>query len=584
MIQLLQQTLATNNISATIVPSTDAHGSEYVSPYWQTREWLSGFNGSAGTLVVTQHSAGLWTDSRYFLQAEEQLKNRGITLFKEGLPETPSIIEYLCRTLNKGNIVAIDGTLFSVNAVKQMEAQLLAKEIIINTDHDLISEIWHNRPLLPQGDVIYFSKAGLSITKKLAYLHSEMEKLGIDVFVLSALDQIAWLFNIRGNDVEYNPVTVSYSVITKDEVVLFIDNNKIYYKLYKILEQRKIKIMPYNSVFNYLKTLPECIVGLDFNTCNFALYSSISDNCVKKNCVSPILKAKAVKNSTEIAGFRSAMLKDGVALVKFFIWLENKLLTDKVTELSASQMLHNFRAAQEGFVSESFATIAAYAEHGAIVHYEPTKESDKVLQNNGVFLLDSGGQYFDGTTDITRTVSMGKVSKAEKRDFTNVLKGNIALSMAKFPQNTRGTQLDVLARQFLWHNGDNFLHGTGHGVGHFLNVHEGPQSIRMNENPTPLLPGMVISNEPGIYRAGKWGIRCENLILVKKWKKTEAGQFFDFEVLTLFPFDTSLIDKKHLTKEEVHWINTYHSIVYKKLSPLLDSSEQAWLKKKTKAI
>ncbi|MDR3327226.1 MAG: aminopeptidase P family protein [Prevotellaceae bacterium] len=573
-------------LAAVIVPSTDPHNSEYVAPHWQARQWLSEFSGSAGTLAITLNKAGLWTDSRYFLQAKEQLQ-MDIRLFKDGLEDTPNIVDWLCSELTQDDIVSVNATLFSINEIEKIEKQLNEKGIKLNTQEDLIAPIWQNRPKLPQGKVLDFTFSGLSAGDKIENLRKEMSDLQIDTLVLSALDQIAWLMNIRGNDVEYNPVVISYAMINKSDVYLFADENKFDNELKTSLHKKRVTLLPYGSIFENMKNMKECVVGLDFNAVNYAIFNSVSKSCTIKNCISPIIRAKSIKNKIEISGFRKAMVNDGVALVKFFRWLEKSVPNGEVTELKTSEMLHRFRSEQKGFVSESFETIAAYAQHGAIVHYEPTKESDVKLQPKGLFLLDSGGQYLDGTTDITRTVALGRVSRQEKTDFANVLKGHIALSRATFPCGTRGTQLDVLARQFLWQNLQNFGHGTGHGVGHFLCVHEGPQSIRMNENPTPLLPGMVISNEPGIYRAGKWGIRCENLILVnevKRIKNNSFGTFYNFETLTLFPFDKKLIANKLFTKEEKKWLNNYHSTVYKRLSPFLNKAEKNWLKSKCRQL
>ncbi|MDR1544656.1 MAG: aminopeptidase P family protein [Prevotellaceae bacterium] len=584
MITLLRKLMQKNGISAVIVPSTDPHGSEYVAEHWQARQWISGFTGSAGTAVIASKSAALWTDSRYFLQAEQQLP-ADFTLIKEGLPDTPTIAEWLGLQLKAGEKVSVDAQLFSVNELQNIENQLDKFSLKLITNENLISEIWQNRPEIPCGKIILFEKyAGISAQKKLENLRIEMQKMGVDTFIFTALDEIAWLFNIRGNDVEYNPVTVCYAVVDLQNAFLFIDNQKVSKNIKDFFVKNNIEILLYENIFDFVKKLENQTVGLDFNKANYAVFQAININCKVKNIPSPLILPKSLKNKTELAGFRRAMKKDGVALVKFFRWLENELPKGYVTELYASEMLHSFRAEQKDFVCESFETISAYGAHGAIVHYEPTAESDVLLKQEGLFLLDSGGQYLDGTTDITRTVALGKLSKQEKTDFTLVLKGHIALAQAKFPENTRGTQLDVLARQFLWQNSANFGHGTGHGVGHFLCVHEGPQSIRMNENPTTLRAGMVVSNEPGIYRAGKWGVRCENLLVVKQLRSTEFGNFLAFETLSLFPFDTKAIERSLLTEKEIAWLNAYHSKVYKLLSPILSKTEKSWLKKKCKTI
>ncbi|MDR0829688.1 MAG: aminopeptidase P family protein [Prevotellaceae bacterium] len=607
----LREIMQRKNISALIVPSTDPHGSEYVAEYWQARQMISGFTGSAGTAVITLNSAALWTDSRYFLQAEEQLnsgvipaqagiscKNCHFILMKDGLPDTPTISAWLGSQLSANETVSIDAELFSVNEVQKLENQLNKFSIKLLTSENLISEIWENRQPLPCGEIILFEKnAGVTVQQKLENLREKMQEENIDTFVFTALDEIAWLFNIRGCDVEYNPVAISYAVVSlchcgidqqspekNVQAFLFIDNQKLNSQSIEFFAKNNIEILPYENIIDFIKKIENQTVGIDFNKANYAIFQAINENCKIKDFVSPIILAKSLKNKTELAGFRRAMKKDGVALVKFFQWLENELPKGYVTELYASEMLHAFRAEQKDFVCESFETIAAYGAHGAIVHYEPTRESDILLKPEGLFLLDSGGQYLDGTTDITRTVALGRLSKQEKIDFTLVLKGHIALAQARFPENTRGTQLDILARQYLWQHCANFGHGTGHGVGHFLCVHEGPQSVRMNENPTTLQAGMVLSNEPGLYRAGKWGIRCENLLAVNELRNTDFGNFLSFETLSLFPFDTRAIERSLLTENEISWLNTYHSKAYKTLSPLLSKSEKIWLRKKCKTI
>ncbi|MDR2684437.1 MAG: aminopeptidase P family protein [Prevotellaceae bacterium] len=584
MLSRLRKLMLEKGISAIIVPSTDPHGSEYVAEHWRVRQMISGFTGSAGTVVITLQSAALWTDSRYFLQAAEQL-SADFVLMKEGLSGTPTIAEWLGSQLKNGGTVAINAEVFSVNEVQNIEKQLDTFYIKLSAKENLISEVLENRPALPCEKIILFEKyAGVSTQKKLENLRQEMQKSGINIFIFTALDEIAWLFNIRGNDVEYNPVAVCYAVVDLQKAFLFIDNQKLSQQSRDFFVKNNIEILPYENIVDFVKKIEIQTVGLDFNKANYAVHQAINKTCKVKNLVSPIILPKSIKNKTELAGFRRAMKKDGVALVRFFQWLENELPKGYVTELYASEMLHSFRSEQKNFVCESFETIAAYSEHGAIVHYEPTKESDILLKQEGLFLLDSGGQYLDGTTDITRTVALGKLSKQEKIDFTLVLKGHIALAEAHFPENTRGTQLDVLSRKYLWQNGANFGHGTGHGVGHFLCVHEGPQSIRMNENPATLRAGMIVSNEPGIYRAGKWGVRCENLLAVKQLRSTEFGNFLAFETLSLFPFDAKAIERSLLTEKEISWLNAYHSKVYKTLSPLLSKMEKIWLRKKCKTI
>ena len=509
-IHALRMTFRPNNIKAFIIPSTDPHLSEYVAPYWMSREWISGFTGSAGTAVILMDKAGLWTDSRYFLQAEKELEGSGITLYKEMLPETPSITKFLCQNLKPGESVSIDGKMFSVQQVEQMKEDLAPYQLQVNLFGDPLKNIWKDRPSMPDAPAfIYDVKyAGKSCGEKVAAIRTELKKKGIFALFLSSLDEIAWTLNLRGSDVQ----------------------------------------------------------------------------CKVVRGESPVTLLKAIRNEQEIAGIHHAMQRDGVALVKFLKWLEASVLSGKETELSVDRKLHEFRAAQPLYIGESFDTIAGYKEHGAIVHYSATEESDVTLQSKGFLLLDSGAQYLDGTTDITRTIALGELTEEEKTDYTLILKGHIALAMAKFPAGTRGAQLDVLARMPIWSHGMNFLHGTGHGVGHFLSVHEGPQSIRMNENPIVLQPGMVTSNEPGVYKAGSHGIRTENLTLVCKDKEGMFGEYFKFETITLCPICKKGIIKEMLTAEEVKWFNDYHQTVYKKLSPSLNEEEKKWLLEATKAI
>jgi Xaa-Pro aminopeptidase len=574
-------------VAATIIPSTDPHASEYVADYWKERQWISGFTGSAGTVVVTSDKAGLWTDSRYFLQAGLQLEGSGIDLFKDGLPDTPSITAWLGEVLPAGSRVGINPLLFSVSAVENLQSELAACGLVLSTDVDFIKSMWTDRPALPDAPVeIYpLEYAGKRAKEKIADIRKVMEKRGADSYLFTGLDEIAWVFNVRCSDVEYNPVVIAFGAIDKQKATLFVSPQKISHNVAALLADEGIEVAPYNAVFDYIATLHvHSKVLLDKAKTNFALYQDIPSHCTVVGIQSPIFYAKSIKNSVELAGTRNAMVKDGVALTKFFMWLEANVASGKLTEISIAEQLCQFRAEQALFKGESFGTIAGYKEHGAIVHYSATEESNVTLQPESLLLLDSGGQYLDGTTDITRTLALGPVTDEEKTDFTLVLKGHIALGKAKFPQGTRGSQLDILARNSLWQRGWNYGHGTGHGVGHFLCVHEGPQSIRMDENPTQLVPGMIISNEPGMYRAGKHGIRCENLVTVVEAEKTEFGQFYAFETLTLCPFDTSLLDLSLLTTEEKEWINRYHQMVYERISPLLNDEEKAWLKKKCAAI
>lgn len=575
-----------NNIKAFIIPSTDPHLSEYVAPYWMSREWISGFTGSAGTVVILMDKAGLWTDSRYFLQAEKELEGSGITLYKEMLPETPSITKFLCQNLKPGESVSIDGKMFSVQQVEQMKEDLAPYQLQVNLFGDPLKNIWKDRPSMPDAPAfIYDVKyAGKSCGEKVAAIRTELKKKGIFALFLSSLDEIAWTLNLRGSDVHCNPVIVSYLLVTQDEVVYFISPEKITQEVNEYLQEQQVSLRKYDEAESFLNSFTGENILIDPKKTNYAIYSAINPACKVVRGESPVTLLKAIRNEQEIAGIHHAMQRDGVALVKFLKWLEASVLSGKETELSVDRKLHEFRAAQPLYMGESFDTIAGYKEHGAIVHYSATEESDVTLQSKGFLLLDSGAQYLDGTTDITRTIALGELTEEEKTDYTLILKGHIALAMAKFPAGTRGAQLDVLARMPIWSHGMNFLHGTGHGVGHFLSVHEGPQSIRMNENPIVLQPGMVTSNEPGVYKAGSHGIRTENLTLVCKDKEGMFGEYFKFETITLCPICKKGIIKEMLTAEEVKWFNDYHRTVYEKLSPSLNEEEKKWLLEATKAI
>lgn len=585
-IHALRMTFRPNNIKAFIIPSTDPHLSEYVAPYWMSREWISGFTGSAGTAVILMDKAGLWADSRYFLQAEKELEGSGITLYKEMLPETPSITKFLCQNLKPGESVSIDGKMFSVQQVEQMKEDLAPYQLQVNLFGDPLKNIWKDRPSMPDAPAfIYDVKyAGKSCGEKVAAIRTELKKKGIFALFLSSLDEIAWTLNLRGSDVHCNPVIVSYLLVTQDEVVYFISPEKITQEVNEYLQEQQVSLRKYDEAESFLNSFAGENILIDPKKTNYAIYSAINPACKVVRGESPVTLLKAIRNEQEIAGIHHAMQRDGVALVKFLKWLEASVLSGKETELSVDRKLHEFRAAQPLYMGESFDTIAGYKEHGAIVHYSATEESDVTLQSKGFLLLDSGAQYLDGTTDITRTIALGELTEEEKTDYTLILKGHIALAMAKFPAGTRGAQLDVLARMPIWNHGMNFLHGTGHGVGHFLSVHEGPQSIRMNENPIVLQPGMVTSNEPGVYKAGSHGIRTENLTLVCKDKEGMFGEYFKFETITLCPICKKGIIKEMLTAEEVKWFNDYHQTVYKKLSPSLNEEEKKWLLEATKAI
>ncbi|RGX78430.1 aminopeptidase P family protein [Bacteroides stercorirosoris] len=585
-IQALRALFSREGIQAFIIPSTDPHLSEYVAPHWKSRKWISGFTGSAGTVVVTTGKAGLWTDSRYFLQAAQQLEGTEIELYKEMLPETPSISTFLCTQLSPGDAVGIDGKMFSAEEVERMQAELQKCRIEIKNIPDPMRELWADRPPMPEAPAfIHETKySGKSSVEKISIIREELKKCNARALFISALDEIAWTLNLRGNDVHCNPVIVSYLLIEEQDIHYFIQPQKITLEVAEYLKSTGISLHPYEEVETYLKQIRVESLLINPAKTNYAVYSAVNPDCKIIHGVSPVTLLKAIRNEQEIAGIHAAMQRDGVALVKFLKWLEEAVPAGKETEISVDKKLHGFRAEQDLYMGESFDTIAGYKEHGAIVHYEATPETDVPLKPEGFLLLDSGAQYLDGTTDITRTIALGELTEEEKTDYTLILKGHIALAMAKFPAGTRGVQLDVLARMPIWQRGMNFLHGTGHGVGHFLNVHEGPQSIRMNENPVTLQLGMLTSNEPGVYKAGSHGVRTENLVLVVPAGEGMFGNYLQFETVTLCPICKKGISKELLTNEEIEWLNGYHQTVYEKLSPSLNKEEQAWLKEATSSL
>lgn len=581
----LREFMGEKGLHAFIIPSTDSHLSEYPASHWASREWISGFTGSAGTVVVTREKAGLWTDSRYFLQGAKELEGADIELFKEGLPSTPSIEEWLTTELGKGEYVGIDGTVYAAKEAMNLTHKLNMKGLHLISDYDPFSKIWNDRPEIPTNTIFVLPEkyAGEAAHKKIARICDAVEKNGAESLLVASLDTIAWIFNIRGNDVKCNPVAVSYAYVSKEETVLFINPKKLTSEISDYLKAEGVTIAEYDKVFDYVSKLktPVC---LDANKVTFKLYNTIPDGCRIIDMPSPADLMKSIKNDTEVQGIRNAMERDGVALVRFFMWLEKAVPGGNVTEIMIPEKLVEYRSQQKNFVGESFDTISGYGPNGAIVHYHVSNESSLPVKPEGLLLVDSGAQYFDGTTDITRTLAVGPLTDQMKKDYTMVLKGHINLATAIYPQGTRGSQLDILARKALWDEGLNYLHGTGHGIGHFLNVHEGPQNIRMNENPTTLQPGMVTSNEPGLYRAGQYGIRIENLIRTKHEMTTEFGDFYSFETLTLCPIDTTPIVKEMLTEKEIIWLNEYHKFVYDRLSPLLTEDEKQWLKEKTHEI
>lgn len=582
----LRQCLREQSLSAFIIPSTDPHSGEYVPDHWKTREWVSGFTGSAGTAVITLDDAALWTDSRYFLQAADQLDGTGIRLMKDRLPDTPSIPEWLGQSLSPGAVVGVDGWVNTIGETQALREALAREGLTLRTDYDPVTRLWDGRPALPGTPVSIhpLEYAGVACHKKLAAIREKLLARGADGILLSTLDDIAWTLNLRGNDVHCNPVFVSYLLITSQESILYVRAEKLTTEVKAYLAQEGVNTEDYDDLQEDLRDYPYATLSLDPGRTNEAVRQAVNPLTKVLLEESPVPLMKAVKNEAEIRGFHAAMLRDGVAMVKFLKWLEEAVPQGNETEMSIDRKLYECRAEQPLFRGISFDTIAGYKEHAAIVHYEATPETDKPLAPEGLLLLDSGAQYADGTTDITRTIALGETTDDERRDYTLVLKGHIGLTRACFPQGTCGTQLDVLARQAMWREGANFLHGTGHGVGAYLNVHEGPHQIRMNHVPTPLRPGMTVTDEPGIYRAGRYGIRTENTLLVVPYRETEFGTFYTFEPLTLCPIDTRPIVRSMLTAEETEWLNAYHRMVYDRLSPLLDEEHRAWLESKTKQL
>lgn len=584
-INALRSLLHEKNIHAYIITSSDPHMSEYVPDRWTTRQWLSGFTGSAGTLVVTHTKAGFWTDSRYFLQAENQLAESGIELFKMGTAGTPTQNEWLSDELPINPNVGFDGTCFSVTQTRELKNNLGDLGINIVEEFDLVNEIWDGRPELPNKLIFdhEVSYSGQTRYSKLLKIRKQMKECECNFHFVGSLDDVAWIFNIRGNDVDYNPLALAYAIIGVESATLYLSENQISNELIQKLAEDEIHIADYTHIFNDLNEIAgSSSVLLDVNRTNLNAYNSISANIVERENISQLLKS--VKNEVEIAGMKNAMKKDGVALTQFYYWLEENVGKIKITEFTVMNKLKELRSLQKDFKGESFGTIAGYKDHGAHPHYSTTSESDVEIKGEGILLIDSGAQYLDGTTDITRTIPMGELSEEEKTDFTLVLKGMIQLAIAKFPKGTRGCNLDILARQALWKSGKDYGHGTGHGVGCFMNVHEGPQSIRQEIKNQALLPGMITSDEPGFYREGFYGIRHENLILCCQEQTTQFGEFLNFETITLCHFETKGIITKLLSPEEREWLNNYHQKVYETISPELDDKHKNWLKEKTKMI
>ena len=584
-LEALRDLMRSKHIDAVIIPGTDPHQSEYPSEHWKFRDYVSGFTGSNGTAVVTLDDAGLWTDSRYFLQAAEQLEGSGFTLRKENIPGEPTVLEWLGEVLDEDAVVGVDGRLFSLIEANRIEMFCAQNGFMFAPDFRAAEAIWTDRPTRPMNPAFVHDEAlaGEDVDSKVSRVVDALDAADADGLLITALDEIAWLLNLRGSDVDYTPVVIAFAYVSADERVLFIDSEKVTSEVKDHLKKYGVKIKDYDDIEKFLgKISSTATVMVDPNRVSDALGQAMI--CNKTYMASPVIALKGVKNECQIAGFRQAMLYDGAAMVRMMMWLEQNV-ANGITEMDVDRRLQQERAAYASNRGDSFHMIAGYKDHGAIVHYEATDESAYTLAPEGLLLIDTGGQYLEGTTDITRTISLGNPTAAEKHDYTLILKGHLALARAVFPKGTMGVQLDVLARGPLWNEGMTYLHGTGHGVGHFLGCHEGPQSIRMEANPTPLELGMVTSNEPGIYKTGEYGIRTENLLLcVPACSNEEWGEFYKFESLTLFPYDTTLMDMDMLNREEVKQINDYHAMVCERLRPLLSADEAQWLEQKCKSI
>lgn len=589
-LEKLREVMRREHLSAFIFPSTDAHQSEYVADHWQGRAWISGFNGSAGTAVVTMRSAALWTDSRYFIAAEEQLRGTEFQLMKLKVEGTPTISDWIASELSQNEDecreVGLDGMVNSYNDTMALISDLRkAGGITVRTNFDPLEQIWMNRPAIPENPVEIQSLnfAGETVDDKIQRIRKALREHHADGILVSALDDIAWTLNLRGTDVHCNPVFVSYLLISSDQVSLFVNPKKISSEVKAYLDEHGISLFDYNQVEEGLGSYADYNILLDGDETSFCLWKSVKCQEIIA-AKSPIPVMKAVKNATEIEGYHRAMLRDGVAMVKFLKWLKPAVEAGGQTEMSIDKKLTSLRAEQNLFRDISFDTIAGYQAHGAIVHYEATPETDAPLLPEGLILIDSGAQYQDGTTDITRTIALGPVTEEMKHIYTLVLKGHIQLELAKFPDGASGTQIDALSRECMWREGYNFLHGTGHGVGSYLNVHEGPHQIRMEWKPTPLRAGMTVTDEPGLYLKGKFGVRIENTLLIKDFVETTFGKFLQMESLTLCPIDTAPIDVDMLLLEEVEWLNAYHREVFEKLSPYLEDEEVGWLAEATKPL
>ena len=591
-IENIRDLMKEKNIYAYIVPSSDYHQSEYVGDYFKSREFMSGFTGSSGTLIIYMDEAGLWTDGRYFIQAENELKDSGIKLFKMGEEGVPTIEEYLLEKLPKNSTLGFDGRVMSVKEGQSLANKLAFKGINIEYKYDLVNDIWEDRCSLPteKAFLLGVEYSGESFSDKLSRIRAVMKEKKATTHILASLDDIAWLFNIRGRDVKSNPVVLSYAVISIDSVYLFIDKNKIGEDIRAELSKENVQIKGYEEVYEFIKNIDENeVVLIDTSKVNYAIYNNIPSNVQKIEERNPSILFKSIKNEIELKNIRNSHIKDGVAFTKFMYWLKNNIGKIEITEISATQKLEEFRREQDKFIEPSFSTIAAYKDHAAMMHYSATEESNYKLEPRDLFLVDSGGQYFDGTTDITRTIALGPIPENVRKDFTNVVRGMIRLSKAKFLYGCRGYNLDILARGPLWEEGIDYKCGTGHGIGFVLNVHEGPNGFRWKvrediDDTCILEEGMVTTNEPGVYVENSHGIRIENEIVVRKAEKNEYGQFMDFEVITFAPIDLDAIDESLILKDEKVYLNNYHKQVYDKISPYLNEEEKQWLKTYTREV
>lgn len=586
-IEKLRKYMQSSGVDAYIIPTADYHGSEMVGEYFKCREYITGFTGSAGTAVVTNEKVALWTDGRYFIQAEQQLKDTEIELMRMGEPGTPTITEWLLSELEEYDTVGFDGKTISANEAFAYEEEL-GIQGIYTEDIDLMTSVWNNRPELSRAEAFCLGEdnAPDPLDTKLSRIREIMDVVGADVHILSSLDDIAWLLNIRGNDVEYSKVVLSYAIVYMDHVDLYVDKKKLNYSIKSKFKDNNIIVHPYSQVYEDIRELPDCSVLIDLNAVNYALYNAIPESCEIIDDDNPSTLMKAIKNERELDNIRYTHIRDGVAVTKLMMWIKERCDNRMLTELDVARKFHSLRAEQQGFIGESFESICAYGEHGAIIHYAATDESNAVITPGTLLLTDTGGHYNTGTTDVSRTIVLGEVSDEIKKDFTAVARGNINLARAKFLYGCHGYNLDVLARQPIWDRGKDYKHGTGHGVGYILNVHEGPSGIRYRAitGDHHLMPGMLLSNEPGIYEEGKYGIRTENLMIVRAAEQNKSGQFLEFETVTMAPIDLDGIIPEEMQEDEREWINSYHKKVYETISPYLTSEETEWLKKYTRKI